>query len=190
MANRILTPAQDGTPVQICFRDLTDFGPAAANDLRVGSPTLVNLDLTGVASAAARQSAKFDFGALRAPRYVPRGALELAATPTAGLTIDLYLAPSGPATAGTANAGGASGADAAYTGYSSNLEASIKQLQFIGAFVVTAQATATIQIAEGQPFEPYERYGSLIVINRSGAAFHSDAVEIHIVFDPVFDEVQ
>ena len=39
-------------------------------------------------------------------------------------------------------------------------------------------------------FSPPERYGSLIVKNESGAAFHSDDVESHIVFDPIVPEIQ
>ena len=89
------------------------------------------------------------------------------------------------ATAGTANPGAVSGADAAYTGYSSNLDASIKQLQYIGDFVCTAQPTATIQIARVGAFRPKHRYGSLVVYNKSGAAFHSDAVEISVLLSPV-----
>src|SRR3972149_3808402 len=84
MANKILLDEQNGTPKQICFRDVTDFGPAAANDLRVGTPTLVQLDMTSVADAAYRQSTKVDLGAVRAPAYAVRAALEFAAGGVAG----------------------------------------------------------------------------------------------------------
>lgn len=186
----------DGTPKQICFADhATDFtAPTAANDLRKttdgSQETDVQLDLTSVASGSARQSTKFDFGAVRARKYAIRGALEMAATPTAGLTVDLWLAPSQSGTAGTGNPGGASGSDSAYAGYSSNLEASKLQLQYIGQFVLTAQTTGTVQIAEGGTFSPRERYASLVVINRGGSAFHSDAAEINIVFDPIVEQGQ
>lgn len=192
MANKVLLDEQDGTPVQISFADhATDFSPTAANSLEVGTPTDVQLDLTSLADGSARQSAKVDLGAIRAPAYHVRCAFEMAATPTAGDIIELYWAPSGSGTAGTANPGGVSGADAAYSGYSSNLADSVKQLIYIGAFVCTVQVTTTVQIAEVQGMlVPPERYGSLVVKNESGAAFHSDAVESHVVFDPVFLEVQ
>ena len=191
MPNKILLDEQNGTPVQICFRDATDFNPAAANDLRVGSPTLVQLDMTSVADAAYRQSTKVDLGAIRAPAYAVRAAMEFAATPVAGEIVDFWWAPSASATAGTANAGAASGADGAYTGYSSNAAASVRQLEHIGVGVVTAQATPTVQVIEiiGRLY-PSERYGSLVVLNDSGAAMHSDAAETHIVLDPIFEEVQ
>lgn len=192
MANKILLSEFDGTPPQITFRDSTDYSPTAANDLRHASAvdTEVQLDLTSVADTTARQSAKVDLGAERAQMYNVRCAFEMAATPTASEVIELYWAPSQHATAGTGNPANISGSDAAYSGYSSNLANSIKQLQFIGAFVCTVQTTTTVQVGEVGIFDPPERYGSLVIKNESGASFHSDAVESHIVFDPVVPEVQ
>lgn len=193
MANKVLIQEMDATPPQITFADFaTDFSPTAANDLRHASAvdTQVQLSLASLADAAARQSAKVDLGANRAKEYHVRAAFELAATPTAGDVIELYWAPSQHATAANGNPGGASGADAAYAGYSANLAASVLQLIYIGAFVCTAQATATVQIAEVGVFSPPERYGSLIVKNESNAAFHNDDVESHVVFDPIVPEIQ
>lgn len=195
MASKILYKAMDGTPKQMVFADVGgDFNPAAANDLRLatsGERTDVQMTLATIASNAARQGAKADLGEVRARAYAVRGAFELNATPTAGLTIELWWAPSQTSTAANANPGGVSGSDAAYTGYSANLDASLLQLQFIGAFTVTAQATTTIQvIALPGWFNPPERYGTLIVYNRTNVAFFSDDVEMHIVFDPIVDEVQ
>lgn len=178
---------QATAPIQISFKSAA-YSPTAANDLRKGTPTAVAITMTGVASAAARQSAKFDFGASRAQRYSVRAAIELAATPTAGATVDIYLAPSSSATAATGNAGAVSGSDAAYSGYSSNISASVKQLIPIGVFVCTAQATATVQVAECGEFTPPERYGSLVVVNSSSAAIHSDDQEFLIVLDPIVPE--
>src|SRR3989337_1790711 len=93
MANKILLDEQNGTPKQICFRDVTDFGPAAANDLRVGTPTLVQLDVTSVADAAYRQSTKVDLGAVRAPAYAVRAALEFAAGVVAGGVLGFRWGP-------------------------------------------------------------------------------------------------
>ena len=190
MANKVLTRAQDGTPPQICFRNSGDFAPATATDLRVGSPTLVQLNLTSVANAGFRQSTKVDLGDPRATRYAIRAALEFAATPTSQVTCELWWAPSGSATAANGNPGNVSGADGAYTGYSANADAAVPQLKRIGTFPTTAQATGTVQVAECGEFVPTERYGSLIFVNRSGAAMHNDAVEMHIVFDPIVTEVQ
>lgn len=188
MANEVLLK----TGTQISFADHAgDFGPAAANDLEQGTPTDVQLALASVANDAARQSAKFDFGATRADRYSCMAALEFAASGlTAGEIVAFYLAPSPDGTAANGNPGGASGSDAAYAGYSSNLDDSLQQLDWIGSFIVTGQATTTIQIATVGVFSPPERYGSLIVVNRSGAALHTDDVEMHVVFNPIVDEIQ
>ena len=181
----------DGTPKQICFCDAGgDFSPTAANDLRKATPTEAQLSLASVADAAARQSTKVDLGEVRSPLYKVRAAFELAATPVAGDIIELYWAPSPSGTAGVANAANVTGADAAYAGYSANLAASVLQLDLIGVFVCTAQATGTVQVAECGLFSPSERYGSLVVKNESGAAFHSDDVECHVVLDPVFEQGQ
>ena len=198
MTNKVLIPEMDGTPEQICFADhATDFSPTAANDLRFSTPTSSQILLESVASVTtvatttgARASAKVDLGAVRAARYKIRAALEFAATPTAGNTVEFYWAPSSSATAATGNAGGVSGSDAAYTGYSSNNDASLVQLELIGVMVTTAQATGTVQVAECGEFSPTERYGTLVVRNKSGAAIHSDSVECHIVFDPIVDQIQ
>lgn len=168
-----------------------DFGPTAANLLEHGTPTDVALQLASVANNAARQSAKVDLGESWYEAYLFSAAFELAATPTAGNVIELWWAPSPSGTAGTANPGGVSGSDAAYAGYSSNLAASVLQLQFIGDFVCTAQATGTVQVQTsiGILF-PTHRYGSLVVYNKSGAAFHSDDVESHVVASPLARQIQ
>lgn len=176
---------------QIVFADHAgDFAPAAANSLEQGTPTDVQLSLASVADTAARQSAKVDLGATRARSYAVKAAFELAATPTAGEVIELYWAASPDSVAANGNPGGCSGSDAAYTGYSSNLADSVQQLELIGVFVCTAQATPTIQIADCGVFSPSEQYGSLVVKDESGAAFHTDDVESHVVFNPIVDEVQ
>jgi len=175
----------------ISFADhANDFAPTAANAIELGTPTDVAIQLASVANNAARQSAKADLGANRYELYEVWAAFELAATPTAGNVIELWWAPSPSGTAGTANPGGVSGTNAAYTGYSSNLDASIKQLQYIGDFVCTAQATATVQVARVGLLRPRHRYGSLVVYNKSGAAFHSDDVECNVVFYPQLLQVQ
>lgn len=176
---------------QVVFADVGgDFSPTSANDLRQGTPTTAQLSLASVSDGAARQSAKVDLGATRPTEYLVMAAFEFAATPTAGEAVELYWAASPDSTATNGNPGGVSGSDAAYSGYSSNLAASVKQLQLIGIFVCTAQATATVQQAIAGRFKPPTRYGSLVVKNESGAAFHSDDVECHVVFDPVVEDIQ
>ena len=143
------------------------------------------ITLASLANAAGRQAVKMDLGATRAEVYEVKATFEIAATPTAGNTIDLYWAPSASATAATDNPGNVTGADAAYAGYSSNLTATLPQLQFIGSFVCTAQATATVQAAVVGRFSPADRYGSLVVVNNSGAALHSTETNQAITLTPI-----
>lgn len=173
---------QNGTA--IVFADTTDHAPGATAANNLGART-AQIDLTGVADGAARQSDKVDLGATRAEVYAVDAAFEIAATPTAGDVIELWWAPSNSSTAGQDNPGAVTGADAAYAGYSSNMAAAIKQLQFIGDFVCTAQATGTIQVGRVGKFRPAGRYGTLVVRNESGAALHSDAVEMSVRLVPI-----
>lgn len=175
---------QVGTNQSFRFRDSTDFSPSANSVITEGTPTDVQIDCTSLANNSARQSDKCDLGANRAPGYFCRAAIEFAATPTAGQYVEFWWAPSSSATAAVGNPGGVSGSDAAYAGYSSNLNSSVVQLVFVGRFVCTAQATATVQIAEVGYFRPPTRYGSLVVYNRSDASFHSDMAEFAAVLQP------
>jgi hypothetical protein len=195
MTSKLLYTPMDGTPKQIVFADhAADFSPTAANDLRVtsdGSFELdVQLDTTDLADTAARQSAKFDLGANFAQSYAIRCALELAATPAAGDLVELYFGWSNSGTAATANPANLTGSDAAYAGYSANLASSVLQLDGPYDFICTVQATGTVQVGLAGVVQPKGRYGILVVKNESAAAFHSDAVETHIVLDPLVIEGQ
>lgn len=147
------------------------------------------ISMASVANAAGRQSVKADFGATRARYYDVFAEVELAATPTAGNLIDIYLNPSSSSTAGTDNLANTDGTDAAYTGYSSNLAASVPQLVYCGSLVCTTQATATVQKGYVGRVAVPQRYGSIVVVNNSGAAFHSTNTNHSFRFVPVADVI-
>ncbi len=126
-----------------------------------------------LANAAYWQSAKIDLGATLAQAYYFDLAVDLAATPTAGNTIDFWWNPSSSGTAGTDNKGGTSGADATYAGYSANAAAAVKQLIFIGSMVCTTQTSLQKGMIQGMLNAP-NRYGSLVMLNGAGSAFASD----------------
>lgn len=177
MANEIL--AKDGTP--IVWADTTDFG---------GSPIArtVQIDLTSLASTAARQGVKVDLGATRAVRYDVTLRPEFDVAPAGN--VSLWWAPSPSPTAGTANPGGVSGTDAAYTGTAGDsLADSIVQLQLVCILVATSDA-ATVVNQQTETFFPKCRYGSPVVWNETNQAFEGDAVEMSIIFMPVIDEIQ
>lgn len=192
MPEKILIQEMDGTPPQITFADFdNDFSPTAANDLRHPSvaDTECEIQLASLADGAARESDKVDLGENRTDEYHVRAAFELAATPVTGDIIELYWAPSPSSTAGNGNPAGVSGSDGAFTGYGTLSEA-LPQLMLIGMFVCSSDATGTVQVGEIGRFSPPERYGTLIIVNESGAAFHTDDVESHVVFDPIIPEIQ
>lgn len=145
------------------------------------------ITLTSVANAAARQAATLDMGANWARAWRLDVEYELAATPTAGNRISHYGSWQNATGAGQANT---SGSDAAYSGYSSNIDASIAQLENLGDLICTAQATATVQKGLVGVIYPKARYLNLVVYNNSAAAFHSSATNIVIRLTPLEDLIQ
>jgi len=193
MPNKYLLQPMDDTPAQICFANFAgDFSPTAANDLRSGTDTQCELVLLNLADTAAAQSAKVDLGAHFAERYACVACIEMqVAVATAGEAVEFYWSASPSATAGTANMGAASGAAAAYSGYSSDLADSVKQLLYIGSMVMTNDAVDSVQIGYVGDLFPPHRYGSLIVKNETGQTIcDTDDIEAHIVLNPVIPELQ
>ena len=133
-------------------------------------------------STGGRQSASLDLGTSWARAWRLETEFELAATPTAGNAINLFASWNTSTGAGDANT---SGSDAAYTGYSNNIDASTRQLEFLGAHICTAQATTTVQKSLVGIIFPKGRYLNLVVDNRSGAAFHSTDTNQRIVLTPL-----
>jgi hypothetical protein len=176
---------------QISFGDHAgDFaGGAAKTSIEQGTPTDVQLSLASVANTAGRESANFDFGANRAPKYSIMATLEFAATPTSGAEVELYLAPSPDATAANGNPMQIDGADAAAPSGIGTLAELVAACKPIGTFKCTDDATTNVQVAYCGTFSPPERYGILIVKNESGAAIHSDDVECNIIFTPISPDV-
>jgi len=172
--------AKAGTPVILGLSG--SHSPIAAANF--GTPG-VALTLSSVANNAYQQSAKVDFGVAWNTEYEIIAALEFAATPTAGALCTLFYAPSNSGTAGTANVAGTSGADAAYTGYSSNAVTAIRHALIAGVHICTVQATANVQVSRLGILRPLTRYANFVFHNNSGAAMHSDMVEMSIAFLPI-----
>ncbi len=172
----------------IVWADTTDYSSTVSGLTRTDQ-----IDLTSVASGAARQGAKKDMGATRNTSYLVSVAVEFASAAASDETVDFYWAGSPSATAGNANPGGTSGSDAAYTGTSGDsLADSLKQLQYIGSLVTTADNTTTVQygtigILSG---DALLRYGMPVVVNNSTGALVSDAVEMYVALIPINPDIQ
>ncbi len=161
-------------------------GGAAKTSLEVAG-TDVQINLTTLGSGAARESAKFDFGATRAAAYSIMAAIEADGVGfDTGKAIDFYLASSPIAAAANGNPGQIDGVDAAAPSGPGLLAELLKQCLWIGRLIVEDTA-ATIQVGWCGEFRPPERYGILIVVNNGGQAFLNDAVEHHVVFNPIVD---
>jgi hypothetical protein len=149
--------------------------------------TLASLANGNGTTAGGRQAASLDLGANWAQRWRLECNFELAATPTAGNAINLFASWNSATGAGDGNT---SGSDAAYTGYSNNIDAATKQLEFLGAHICTAQATATVQKSLVGIIFPKGRWLNLVVDNRSGAAFHSTDTNQVITLTPLEESIE
>ncbi len=175
---------------QFLFNVAGSYAPADLNNLEVGTVTDVAFDLTSVAAAAAEQSTKMDFGPTRAPEYMVHAAIEMAVAPVTGTTFDFYFAPSGLAGAAVGNPGYITGASGVWAGGAGTLAESLAQLTFIGSMVMSADATATIQMSVVGVYRPTMRYGTLVVVNNTAQATHNDAVEQAVSFTPIVPQAQ
>lgn len=149
--------------------------------------TLASLANGNGTTAGGRQAASLDLGANWAQRWRLNASFEIAATPTAGNAINLFASYRDSTGAGDGNT---AGSDAAYTGYSNNIDAATKQLEFLGAHICTAQATATVQASLVGVIFPKGRYLNLVVDNRSGAALHSTETNQSITFTPLEESIE
>lgn len=149
--------------------------------------TLASLANGNGTSAGGRQAATLDLGEYWAQRWRVNAAFELAATPTAGNAINLFGSYTDATGAGDGNT---SGSDAAYTGYSNNIDAATKQLEFLGSHICTAQATSTVQKSLVGVIFPKGRYLNVVVDNRAGAAFHSNDANCVITFTPLEESIE
>ena len=162
----------------------------SGTDFTRASPTPITATCTmsGLANDNGRQSAKVDLGANRYSDYEVLASLEMGSTPTNGTKVEFYWAPSTSGTAANGNTMGNSGSDAAApngavpSGLS--LDQFIAACDYIGSLTVANIATS-VQSGFVGVFSPSSRYGQLVVVNRTGAAFVANNDEHHVVFNPL-----
>ncbi len=190
MANEILVK----TGLQFLFRDPTDFDTAApflpataANSLIIGTPTEVDIDLTGVAaSGGARESDKLDLTTPWASEWSVDACLEHETAPADGGVALFYWAASPIVTAATGNPGGLTGTDADFT----DTAGILGQFQWIGSLLLRNNV---INIGHVGRFFPQFQFGILAYVNQGSTAMRSTATamdETHIVMTEVIREIQ
>jgi hypothetical protein len=115
--------------------------------------------------------------------------IEFDVAPTAGNVVEFYWSASHSGTAATGNDGGASGSDAAYK--AGEEDEWKRQLLYMGALTATADAATTVQVQTiNSMFTAPQRYGQVVVVNKSGQALEGDAVEMCVALIPNPTEIQ
>jgi len=170
---------------QIAIADFADemasiTTPTALGRLFRGTPTEFQMDAGALAaSGSARQSAKIDFGASRAPLYQLRATVEFTAVAGVGDTIDFYMAPSQSGTPGTGNVGSTTGVDGAFTVEDDYLA----QMTYIGS--LSCDDGLVIQSGIVGVYSPLQQYGNLVMVNNADVNVATVVDELHAVFDDV-----
>ena len=160
----------------------SSYSPTGVNDMSSGSPTVVDLSLSSIADAAAKNSDQVDLGANRPDIIYIKAAIEWFAAITAGGTVDFYWSASANSTVGAGNPGKPDGVDGAYTGDGGGTVAeSIKQILHVGSFVTTD--LQGVQQADVGAIPGDLRYGQLIVVNNTGTTLcGTDDIESSVLF--------
>lgn len=170
---------KDGTPT--VWANSGDYSSTVSGLVRT-----LQIDLTSVADTEAREGAKADLGEKRAAGFTVYAGIEMAVAPASKTLVEFYWAESPSATPGNANPGGTSGVDGDYTGTAGDsLADSVAPLYYIGALVMTADATAVVQYGRVGALGLVSRYGSIVVKNETGQAFMTDAVEMFVALVPI-----
>jgi hypothetical protein len=177
--------------LQLLFADHAgDFSAVpntADNTLVIGTPTNIQIDLTGVAAAGgSRQAAKANLTTPWAVQWMMYACLEFETAPADGGVVDFYWAEAPESTATVGNAGGTTGSDAAFTDTTGNLG----QMTRIGSLIVVNNV---ISIGKVGLLTPKVQFGNLVIVNNASTALRSTATamdETHIVLNEVIDEIQ
>lgn len=138
------------------------------------------LTCTSVTDGNGRQGVKGDLGVNRARIWDVLFTSSVGSAATAGKEIELYWGPSDSATAGTDNPGGLSGTD---TTFNTTPDEYKLQLVFIGSLVLSNNAGTGIQ-KQWFAFVPPQRYGSPVVVNKSGQTLGATAGDHTLTFIP------
>lgn len=168
----------DGTPV--VFADTTDFDNTDFTRTH-------QIDLSSLATTKARQSAKADLGATRANRYAVKVSVAMAVAAANGTTIEYYWSASPSGTAATANDGGASGADEAYHDGKETEYAG--QLLLLGMLPLSNDAGTGVQKMTIGIFTPPQRYGSVVVVNKTAQALVADVADVYVALIPITEAI-
>ena len=174
---------QPGT--QIVYADHAGaFAPATKTSLLAGGGTTVQFSPISLGNGLGHEAVKVNLGASRAESFSVSAALEFVATPTSRNVVSMHWAPSPVSAAANGNIMQIDGADVAAPSGVSTLDELIAASQFIGNFQCSDNIAPNVQVSDVGVLFPKEQHGILFIKNDCGAAFHSDSIEMHVVFTP------
>jgi len=161
-----------------------------ANDILVYSTTgltatitvssLVTLTTSG---SNCWQGTVMDFGVTRADLWLARLQAAFIAAPTAGGTLDVYMAWSSASASLAPNfPGGATGVDGHYPSPDAVPANGLSQLEFIGSLVALATGSIVAQIQEIGVFRAKKRYGVPVVAMRTSQVLSSQSASHTLTF--------
>lgn len=129
------------------------------------------IDMGGLATGTARQSAKLDLGANRDLEYLVEAHIETDVDADDGSTVDVYAGYSGSGTATNDNPAELQGADQAYSGGTNGvLAGGLRQLEYIGSLVLQPlnDTDAEPQVGVIGRISPSKQWMMIVVVNNSG----------------------
>lgn len=132
------------------------------------SGVTATLTFEALANAAGRMGASVDLGATWDQEYLVYLRVETGTAPTAGNTVELYLACSYD---NTNWPGKVTGSDAAYP---ATVSANKLQLELVGVLVATADGSTVLQQSPWI-WRPKGRYVAPVIVNLLGQAFRDEA---------------
>lgn len=147
--------------------------------------TITLSSLATGSTANARQGNYIDFGATRAAQWLAKLQAKPAAAPTAGGSLELWMAWS-TGTASTGFPGMVTGIDSAWTAPDGNVAQSKYLLSYVGVLPAVASAVSHTKLVG--PFVPVCQYGVPVVVNNWSQALSSTAADHVVVFKSVQDQ--
>ena len=148
--------------------------------------------VTATASASnCWQGTVLDFGATRSELWLARLQAAFIAAPTAGGTLDVYMAWSSASASLAPNfPGGATGVDGNYPSPDTVPDNGLKQLDYIGSLVALATGSIVAQIQNIGIFRAKERWGVPAVAMRTSQVLSSASASHTLTFLDIRPQAQ
>jgi hypothetical protein len=153
--------------------------------------TLSSLVTLTTSASNCWQGTVLDFGATRAEKWLARLQAAFIAAPTAGGTLDVYMAWSSASASLAPNfPGGATGVNGNYPSPDAIPANGLAQLDFIGSLVACATGSIVAQIQNIGVFRAKEQYGVPVVAMRTSQVLSSVSASHSLMFLDIRDQIQ